>query len=89
MAEDKVVLTPKQCADQFRMYAGANECSSSKHQLKFCADFLDEFCTGKVVTPELADDFKRVIAAALCTSSGLSLDTCKDLAAEIVDGLLK
>ena len=46
---DKVVLTPKQCAEQFRMYAKCHDSHDSIHQLDFCAKFLDEFCPGKHV----------------------------------------
>lgn len=41
---DKTILTPKQCAEQFEMYAKSNPNTESVHQLKFCADFLKEFC---------------------------------------------
>lgn len=37
-------LTPKQCAEQFRLYAQSHPNEGSKHSLGFCANFLDEFC---------------------------------------------
>lgn len=37
-------LTPKQCAEQFRMYAQSHPSKDSKHSLNFCADFLDNYC---------------------------------------------
>ena len=38
-------LTPKQCAEQFRMYAAANPSADSRFSMNFCAKFLDDFCT--------------------------------------------
>lgn len=42
--DGKTVLTVKQCAEQFRMYAQSHPSPDSQHSLRFCADFLEEFC---------------------------------------------
>jgi hypothetical protein len=37
-------LTPEECAQQFELYALSHPSKDSQHSLKFCADFLREFC---------------------------------------------
>lgn len=48
---DTIRLTPTQCAAQFRLYADMNQDRSAQHTLRFCADFLDEFCPSEVESP--------------------------------------
>lgn len=37
-------MTPEQCAQQFEMYAESHPSADSEHSLRFCANFLREFC---------------------------------------------
>ena len=40
----KKFMTPEQCAQQFELYAKNHPSKDSAHSLRFCADFLREFC---------------------------------------------
>lgn len=40
----KTSLTVKECAEQFRFYAETNPSPDSQYSLRFCANFLEEFC---------------------------------------------
>jgi hypothetical protein len=61
----KNFLTPTQCAEQFRLYAASNPSADSQHSLRFCADFLDEFCKqdaqSSLAAPTLLDDVELAL----------------------------
>ncbi len=60
-AARKNFLTPQQCAEQFEMYAQSNPSKDSQHSLRFCANFLREFC----VNPEpLREALTRIATGA-------------------------
>lgn len=88
LVNDNVVLTPKECAEQFRMYAGAHHCNSSKHQLTFCADFLDEFCTAKVIDSEFISVLKTKLYSLLQEYGVHNQDECRAKVDALVSELL-
>ncbi len=37
-------MTPEQCSQQFEMYAKSHPSADSAHSLRFCAQFLRDYC---------------------------------------------
>lgn len=69
---ERVLLSPRLCAEQFRLYASTHPSKTAAHSLNFCADFLDSHCRDIDANRALASEHGSnvsVIAEAMAGQS--------------------